>query len=121
MLKYYVKKHPNSDELRLRALENAYLKKNFNPQKIKSILNDNEELKKQIAQLKKQKSILSNKIKQLKKQLRNFELQISDKNRTIDTLILLGDTKENYLYDIRRLKKIHAKLEKEILHLKGHL
>ena len=61
------------------------------------------------------------KIKQINKNLKQAYLEISNKNSTIDTLILLGNTEENYKSDIRRLKKIHDKLEEKILHLQGYL
>ena len=92
MLKHYVlkekRKRSKSDELRLRAMENAYLKKNYNPEKIKTVLDNNEELHREIVQLKKQKNLLFIKIKQLKKELNRAYLEISNKNSTIDTLML---------------------------------
>ena len=125
MLRQHVKKEKrersHSDELRLRAIENSYIKKKYNPEKIKIILDDNATLEREIAQLRKQKNLLSMKIKQLNKELKQAYLEISNKNSTIDTLMFLGDTKQNYKSDIRRLKKIHDKLEEKILHLQGHL
>ena len=125
MLRQHVKKEKRerskSDELRLRALENSYIKKKYNPEKIKVILDDNAALEREIAQLRKQKNLLSMKIKQINKNLKQAYLEISNKNSTIDTLILLGNTEENYKSDIRRLKKIHNKLEEKILHLQGYL
>lgn len=125
MLKHYVlkekRKRSKSDELRLRAMENAYLKKKYNPEKIKSMLDDNEELHREILLLKKQKNLLSIKINQLNKELNKAYLEISNKNSTIDTLMFLGDTKRNYEIDINRLKKIHDKLEKKIGHLQVYL
>ena len=125
MLRQHVKKEKRerskSDELRLRALENSYIKKKYNPEKIKVILDDNAALEREIAQLRKQKNLLSMKIKQINKNLKQAYLEISNKNSTIDTLILLGNTEENYKSDIRRLKKIHDKLEEKILHLQEYL